>query len=276
MPRGKKAAGGAAAPEKKKRRHKRDYSSFSSYIYKILKQVHPQVGISSKAMAIMDSFVDDMCGRIAAEAGRMAQHNKHKTMTSRDVQGAVRIIMGPMRELVKHAVSEGTKAVMSYNATQATGGPTMSVPRKVKGKGKAAKANIVFSVGRVMRRLRDGHYTDRVAETAPVFLAAVLEYLCAEVLELSGNATKEFKKTRISPRHILLAIRNDEEIDRLLGGSTRTMIGRSGGAIPHIHKALLPKEKVKAVEVRPTPPKQVSHDKWLAEVRPDLAPLLGK
>lgn len=239
------AAGGGVPP--KKRRHKRDYKSFSSYIYKVLKQVHPTLGLSNKAMAIMNSFIDDMCNKLAAEASRLANYNKRKTMTSRDVQSAVRIVMGAQRELEMHAVSEGTKAVLSYNKTQVEG--VASVPRKIKGKGKAAKANIVFSIGRVTRRIRDGLFTDRISSSAPVFLAAVLEYLCAEVVELAGNAAKEYKKTRISPRHILLAVRNDEELDQLLGGR-HTMIGRSGDTIPHIHRALLPnkgKEEAKYI-----------------------------
>jgi histone H2A len=240
---GRKGKENRAPGEKKKRRYKRNYSSFSSYIYKVLKQVHPDTGISSKGMAIMDSFVDDMCDKIAKEAARLANINGRKTMTSRDVQSAVRIVMGPQRELVKHAISEGTKAVITYNKTQETGGAEIRA-RNIKGKGKAQKAGIVFSIGRVTSRIRKGLYTDRVSDSAPVFLAAVLEYLCAEVLELAGNAARDLKKTRINPRCILLAIRNDEELNQLLeGGGHHTIIGRSGDTIPHIHRALLPKEK---------------------------------
>jgi histone H2A len=81
---------------------------------------------------------------------------------------------------------------------------------------KSSRAGLQFPVGRVGRLLRHAHYTERVGAGAPVYLAAVLEYLAAEVLELAGNAAKDNKKTRIVPRHILLAIRNDEELNKLL------------------------------------------------------------
>jgi histone H2A len=89
-------------------------------------------------------------------------------------------------------------------------------------KTRSSRAGLQFPVGRLHRFLREGRYGDRVGAGAPVFLAAVLEYLTVEVLELAGNAARDNKKTRISPRHIMLAIRNDEELNRLLLVSFRT------------------------------------------------------
>eukprot|EP00339_Tiarina_fusa_P028478 CAMPEP_0117043648 /NCGR_PEP_ID=MMETSP0472-20121206/30325_1 /TAXON_ID=693140 ORGANISM="Tiarina fusus, Strain LIS" /NCGR_SAMPLE_ID=MMETSP0472 /ASSEMBLY_ACC=CAM_ASM_000603 /LENGTH=131 /DNA_ID=CAMNT_0004755221 /DNA_START=20 /DNA_END=415 /DNA_ORIENTATION=- len=102
----------AADPSKK--RKKPNTSSYSSYIYKVLKQVHPDTGISKKAMVVMDSFVHDIFERLATEAGRLARYNGKHTITSREIQTSVRLILPG--ELAKHAVSEGTKAVTKYNS----------------------------------------------------------------------------------------------------------------------------------------------------------------
>ncbi|CBY12297.1 unnamed protein product [Oikopleura dioica] len=91
---------------------------------------------------------------------------------------------------------------------------------KAKAKSRSVRAGLQFPVGRVHRMLRKGNYAERVGAGAPVYLAAVLEYLSAEVLELAGNAARDNKKTRIIPRHLQLAIRNDEELNKLLGGVT--------------------------------------------------------
>merc|ERR1711920_49607 len=103
---------------------------------------------------------------------------------------------------------------------------------------RSAKAGLQFPVGRVARYLKKGRYAQRVGGGAPVYLAAVMEYLCAEILELAGNAARDNKKSRIVPRHIQLAVRNDEELNKLLGKVTIA----NGGVLPNIHQVLLPKK----------------------------------
>ena len=117
---------------------------------------------------------------------------------------------------------------------------------KGKGKGRRARsrsdrAGITFPVGRCARYMRQGRYSARVGAGAPVYCAAVMEYLCAEVLELAGNAAKDNKRQRITPRFILLAVRNDEELSSFFGKTTIAQ----GGVLPHIHAVLLPKRKKK-------------------------------
>uniref|UniRef100_A0A452T040 Histone H2B n=1 Tax=Ursus maritimus TaxID=29073 RepID=A0A452T040_URSMA len=99
---------------KKRKRSRKE--SYSVYVYKVLKQVHPDTGISSKAMGIMNSFVNDIFERIAGEASRLAHYNKRSTITSREIQTAVRLLLPG--ELAKHAVSEGTKAVTKYTSAK--------------------------------------------------------------------------------------------------------------------------------------------------------------
>ncbi|EDS26754.1 histone H2A type 1-A [Culex quinquefasciatus] len=103
---------------------------------------------------------------------------------------------------------------------------------------RSSRAGLQFPVGRINRFLRKGNYAERIGAGAPVYLAAVLEYLTAEVLELGGNAARDNKKTRIIPRHLQLAIRNDEELNRLMLGVTISQ----GGVLPNIHAVLLPKK----------------------------------
>ena len=117
----------------------------------------------------------------------------------------------------------------------------------IRGKGKAkgtksktrsSRAGLQFPVGRIHRHLRKGNYAKRVGAGAPVYLAAVLEYLSAEILELAGNAAHDNKKTRIVPLHIQLVIRNDEELNKLLNSLTIA----SGGVLSNIHVFLLPRK----------------------------------
>ncbi len=132
---------------------------------------------------------------------------------------------------------------------------------KSKSQSKSKKAGITFPVGRVGRFLKKGRYASRVGSGAPVYLAATLEYLTAEILELAGNASKEKNKdkkdskagSRISPRHIQLAVRNDEELNKLFGGVTIA----SGGVLPNIHSVLAPKKKEEEEGTTKKSPKKV-------------------
>lgn len=112
----KKSAAKTIPVDGKKKRRRRNKESFGIYVYKVLKQVHPDTGISSKAMGIMNSFVNDIFERIAAEASRLAHYNKRSTVSSREIQTAVRLLLPG--ELSKHAVSEGTKAVTKYTSSK--------------------------------------------------------------------------------------------------------------------------------------------------------------
>jgi histone H2A len=134
--------------------------------------------------------------------------------------------------------------------TAPTTAPIAGGKGKGKGKGKApgtkvvsrsVRAGLKFPVGRIARFLRKGRYAARVGAGASVYMTAVLEYLCAEILELAGNAARDNKRTRIIPRHIQLAIRNDDELNRLLGEVTVA----SGGVLPNVHPFLVPRPKEK-------------------------------
>ena len=111
---GKKGGKIAGSGDKKRKRKRKE--SYGIYVYNVLKQVHPDVGISSKAMSIMNSFANDIFERIAGEASKLAKVGKKSTISSREIQTAVRLLLPG--ELAKHAVSEGTKAVTKYTSSK--------------------------------------------------------------------------------------------------------------------------------------------------------------
>ncbi|XP_058099100.1 histone H2B-like [Magnolia sinica] len=110
-----KEGGGASGDKKKKKRSKKNAETYKIYIFKVLKQVHPDIGISSKAMGIMNSFINDIFEKLAQESSRLARYNKKPTVTSREIQTSVRLVLPG--ELAKHAVSEGTKAVTKFTSS---------------------------------------------------------------------------------------------------------------------------------------------------------------
>merc|ERR1711907_627275 len=108
----KKSAKKGAKGSKRRRRRT---ESFSIYIYKVLKQVHPDTGMGKKGMSIMNSFINDIFERIATEAGKLSRYSKKMTLSSREIQTSVRLMLPG--ELAKHAVSEGTKAVTKFTSS---------------------------------------------------------------------------------------------------------------------------------------------------------------
>jgi histone H2B len=113
---GKKAAKTPKKATSGKRKAKRTETYFS-YIYKVLKQVHPSTGISKRGISILNSFINDIFERIALESSRLGRYNKKATLSSREIQTAVRLLLPG--ELAKHAVSEGTKAVTKFTSSSA-------------------------------------------------------------------------------------------------------------------------------------------------------------
>jgi histone H2A len=148
--------------------------------------------------------------------------------------------------------AESLRPIHRVSAPGSSPAPTPSGGKAKAGRGKgdakdkkvstSTKAGLQFPVGRIKRYLKNGKYASRIGVGAPVYLAAILEYLTAEIIELAGNAAKDNKKTRIIPRHIMLAVRNDEELNKLFGHVTIAQ----GGVLPNIHSVLIPKSSAKS------------------------------
>lgn len=206
-------------------------STYARFIHKVVKQMNGgDFSVGRKTMHIMDQFAKDMLGRIAKEAGKLTQYNKKKTLSSRELSIAVQLVIGG--ELAKHAVGEGQKAVATFNSTPKVKGETKS---------RSSRAGLLFPVGRIHRTLKLMRVSERIGKSAPVFLAAVIEYLTAELIEATGKVTKAKKRTRMSTRHLMIGVMNDEEFAKLL---KNTQIS-GAGVMPGIEKTLLPKRKVK-------------------------------
>ncbi|XP_010362978.2 uncharacterized protein LOC104663484 [Rhinopithecus roxellana] len=187
---------------------------------------------------------------VIRDAVTYTEHAKRKTVTAMDVVYALkrqgRTLYG-FGGCARREASPAMRSKMSFTkefmmpmAFDEMPEVTMSGRGKQGGKARAkaktrsSRAGLQFPVGRVHRLLRKGNYSERVGAGAPVYLAAVLEYLTAEILELAGNAARDNKKTRIIPRHLQLAIRNDEELNKLLG---RVTIAQ-GGVLPNIQAVM--------------------------------------
>ena len=228
--------------EKSKKRAIHKYINLDTYVTRVLKQVHPNTGLNSASLAELSQFGIYLTLKITELARKLAMNEERKTLTSRDVQTAVRLVLPG--ELAKHSESEGTKAVTKFNSSQsvATGKP--------KTKTRSQRSGLTFSISRIENIMRGQKKTggdktskDRVGSTAAIYLTAVIEYLTAEILELAGNAAKDNGLVRIKPRHIMMAVENDEELDKLANNMGIIIV--DGGVLPNIHRVLLPKQKTK-------------------------------
>jgi len=196
---------------------------WDTYLKKLLKQVHPNTGFSTLGKRVTCDIICHLSDKLCAVATMLTMHSGKQTVSSREVQTAVRLTFPG--ELAKHAVSQGVKSVTKFTSSDPTGNRT-------------EMAGLQFSVGRAERELRKHVGKLRVGAGAPVYLAGVLEYIGAEFLELSGNAARDDKRGRITPRHIYLATYNDEELAKLLSDVVIT----EGGVLPHIHRFHLVKK----------------------------------
>lgn len=215
-------------------------ANFSTYICRVLKQVHPGNGMSGDGLTLLNNLLRITINRLMIHVNRlMVSSSGRKTIGSREVQTAVRLAFPG--ELSKHGVDSGTKAVVKYNNSKKEreereeGGPPQS---------RGSLAGLTFPVTRIENIMKELSNSERKSETAAVYMAAVIEYLTAEILELAGNVSRNWNKVRVTPRHIKLAIDNDGELSKLYSG-----VVMSGGVVPHVEPAVeeLKKKVVKKV-----------------------------
>ena len=164
----------------------------------------------------MDTFVKDMFEKISVEASAVLRQTKTPTMSRRSIETAVKMVVGgEMSGMALQAIQKAAENT-SWNA-----------------------GSLIFPEGRLHRHLREGRYAGRVSRKAASAMAATLEFLVAEVLEVAGSAMREAKMRTLRARHITLAIRRDEELHHLCRDSTIA----KGGVLPYIPQALMRKGK---------------------------------
>ncbi|XP_059842675.1 histone H2AX-like [Hypanus sabinus] len=223
-------------------------------VHRLLRKGNYAERVGAGAPVYLAAVLEYLTAEILELAGNAARDNKKTRIIPRHLQLAVRNdeelnkLLGGVT-IAQGGVLPNIQAVLLPKKSGAPANPKVKLSAKMSGRGKTGKAKskpksrssragLQFPVGRVHRLLRKGNYAERVGAGAPVYLAAVLEYLTAEILELAGNAARDNKKTRIIPRHLQLAVRNDEELNKLLGGVTIAQ----GGVLPNIQAVLLPKK----------------------------------
>jgi histone H2A len=201
-------------------------------IHRISKQVHPDARLSVRALSMLNDLARAATDMIIHKANMVLHHTSRTKLDSRIILIAARLALPG--ELAKHGVSELTKAITVYNAAQAA---TSTRERSEK------QAKLQLPVAKFSNYVRAHSAAPKQGVGAGIAMAAVLEYLLAELLELGGNAARDLTKgkhTIIRPRHLMLAIRNDEELNQLF---KRVYLG--GGVMQHIYQVLLPKKKQK-------------------------------
>ncbi|XP_059196986.1 histone H2AX-like [Centropristis striata] len=230
-------------------------------VHRLLRKGNYAQRVGAGAPVYLAAVLEYLTAEILELAGNAARDNKKTRIIPRHLQLAVRndeelnkllggvtiaqggVLPNIQAVLLPKKTEKAAKKKVKTHLTMSGRGKTGGKAR-AKAKTRSSRAGLQFPVGRVHRLLRKGNYAQRVGAGAPVYLAAVLEYLTAEILELAGNAARDNKKTRIIPRHLQLAVRNDEELNKLLGGVTIAQ----GGVLPNIQAVLLPKKTEKAAK----------------------------
>ena len=182
-----------------------------SYIYKVLKQVHPDTGMTSEAKQSVNNLLNLILEKLVWVASDRVQLRGMKTLQAEDIAFALAFVLP--EELKKHAVSEHTKAIVKWNAHNDDRSPANGTRT-----GAGAMAGLTFPPTRIENVVRAISPMDRISKTTGISLAAILEYLAAEILEFAGNAARDDKKVQIAANHVDAAVAGDEELAALFEG----------------------------------------------------------
>ena len=216
-------------------------TNFNIGIKRVLKQVHPENSITKDALDQLNFFLNTCVVDLTNLINVLIKKNKRRRsqsvysknnhiITEKDLTSAVKILLPS--ELSKHAIHEGNKAVNKLEAEKK--GVYREIDRLGGKKRKEIKSGLVFPVAKVEKLIRE-NTKQKLSSGVSVFMTAVIEYLCAEILELSGNIARDLRTIRITPRNMFFAIDTDDELSKLL---EKLKFKFTGGVMPHIHSSL--------------------------------------
>ena len=197
--------------------------TFQTYTYKVLRQNEPDNGISQSGMCSIETLIDELLGKLLKESKRLLLRTGKKTLTAKEVQTATRLLL--RGELAKTAVAQAEQALTQYNVAGT-------------GQTRSNRAKLLFPVGRVERLVRQQQTANRISDSAPVYLAAILQYVVAEILQGAAMSARKRKFKRITPRDIMLTVEMDDELNKLFSG-----VFAHSGNVYQIEPALLPASK---------------------------------
>ena len=212
---------------------------FETYITKLLKQVSDTNGITTNSKQQLNSAICIISKILSTHIISLTEIAKKKTISEKEVKNALRIVFSG--DLAKNAITSGEKAVEKFET---------NVLGNTKGNSRQEKAGIIFPPAILEKFLRNFGYSNfMLTSQAPVYLAAAIEYLTAEILENSSSYANDNKRVRISIRDLELGVRNDKELNDFFIKNNITFLG--GGVSPFIHFSLLPKKnRVKRVNIK--------------------------
>lgn len=228
-------------PKPRKRMH-----YFETYISKVLREVSYENGIKSNAKQQLNSILCLICEKISNQVIRLTRMSKKKTLSVKEIRNAVKITM--IGELAENSTIRGDKAIQNFN-----GNDSKNTTRQ-------NKADIIFPPSIIEKFLRDFEMSKiMITGESPIYLAAIMEYLCREILDIASNIAIEYKRKRISIRDLELAVKNDPEINSLFINLDLSFLG--GGVVPCIHPLLINKKGKKKKKQYITPEKDKSNKK---------------
>ena len=211
--------------EENKKKKKNHY--FEIFISKVLKQISKDSYLTINTKQQINSFLCILCKYISQVAIDLTIYIKKKTISEKEISGSISMLI--TGELLENSITEGNKAVNNYKNSDEKGS-------------KKNKSGIIFPPSIVEKFLRNFGYSKiMVTDTAPIYLAAVLEYLTYEILDLSSEYCKENKRKRITVRDLEIIVKSDNELNMLLKKINISFLG--GGVVPYIHPSLLNKKK---------------------------------